>query len=357
MSESSTPRWEEQLKSLEARVKELEVQPSWVKTLESNLKTFEERVKQLEDEGRRMREEMSRLQDRLRDRLRDQLAEEEGARREIEEKLRVVVEVDDEEKEKMKREIEEVKKVVKDGLKSMEESVKEVAKEIGLRGTPRTQAGTETTDEPEQSYPCIILVDSNGKDATEDTIKSHIPMEERSKYHIKVVTAFRLEDAYSRIREGEIDVKNAYVVIDNYTNNVRGDRDHAPESVEEVTRGVAALRELILARSAKAVVVCQLKPMRWVDVRPYANAVHEYLDSCGKGGYGCFTQIRMDFLKNDGFHVRPQYESVVDRTYACAIRGKDVPDPTPFSDLTPEFCRRRWETQWPKMGGRGRPNT
>ena len=168
--------------------------------------------------------------------------------------------------------------------------------------------------------------------------------------------AFRLEDAYDRVGEGVIDVKDAYVIIDNITNNVRGGKNHEAEPPDLVTDRVAALRELILERSAKAVVVCQLKPMKRVDVRAHTMQIHRYLLACGKGGYGCRTQIRMRYLKDDGFHVQPRHIAIVDKTYACALLGVYVPDPTPFGDLAPDFTRRRWENKWPRVGGRGTPN-
>ena len=130
-----------------------------------------------------------------------------------------------------------------------------------------------------------------------------------------------------------------------------------PEPPDLVADRVAALRELILSSSAKEVVVCEMKPMTSVDVRPYNLRVHNYLVSCGKGGWGCRTQIRIPYLRADGFHLKPQYDSVLYRTYACALVGTHVPDPTPFDDLMPEHIRRRWESQYPRPGGKKSPET
>ena len=281
------------------------------------------------------------------------------------------------EKEKRRRDQEEVR--IKDELKALEREVKTMSEglkqglkdmeaRLSARGISGTQARVEGNggeaeqqqqqqQQQQQRRPCIVLTDSNGQDATEESIKSHMPQEDRAKCDIQVVVAFRLEDAYERIWNCDINVKDANVIIDNYTNNVRGGKGHAPEPPEVVTQKVALLRELILARSARAVVVCELKPMRWIDVRPYTTEIHSYLDSCGDDGHGCRTQIRMNFLKSDGVHVKPEYETVVDRTYACAFRGVHVPDPTPFDDLTPESHRRRWEKGWPRLGGKGKPHT
>ena len=120
---------------------------------------------------------------------------------------------------------------------------------------------------------------------------------------------------------------------------------------------MATLREYILSKSAKAVIVCELKPMMRVDVRPYSSQIHEYLLACGKGGYGCRTQIRLRYLRDDGFHVQHKHDSILDRTYACALLGVHVPDPTPISDLVTDDLKRKWENQWPRTGGKGKPNS
>ena len=105
---------------------------------------------------------------------------------------------------------------------------------------------------------------------------------------------------------------------------------------------------------ARAVVTCQLKPMQTTDVTPFNNALSEYLlceKEKGRGGYGCRTQIRLDFLKNDGFHIRPEFDSVMDRTYACAFLGIPVPKPTPWDCFVPTLVRQRWEKEWPRLRG------
>ena len=88
---------------------------------------------------------------------------------------------------------------------------------------------------------------------------------------------------------------------------------------------------------------------------PYNTLLDEYLrreTQRGRGGFGCRTQIRLDFLKSDGHHIRPEYCSVIDRTYACALLGVHVPFPTPLDEFTPSFVRQRWESEWPRLGAR-----
>ena len=346
---------------------------------------LEERVKKLEATVTKLEEENRNLKSRL--------EEEEGARRQVEEKLRAVVEVEEKErgeiKTELEREKEERKRWQEERMKEVEESRKkdkeveernQEEKKKELKGLEReikevvermvTTTTTTTTpsreeeketvgddDEAGSPYKCIVITDSNGLGTTEETIKNHMPTEKRARYQIQVVIAFRLEDAYDRIEEGRIDVENAYVIIDNITNNVRGGKNHEAEPPDLVTDRVAALRELILEKSAKAVVVCQLKPMKRVNVRAHTMQIHRYLLACGKGGYGCWTQIRMRYLKEDGFHVQSRHIAIVDKTYACALLGVFVPDPTPFGDLAPDITRRRWENRWPRVGGRGSPKS
>ena len=54
-------------------------------------------------------------------------------------------------------------------------------------------------------------------------------------------------------------------------------------------------------------------------------------------GYSVQTQIQMDYLRHDGFHISKQFESVVDKTYACALMGVPVPNPTPVANFEPDY--------------------
>ena len=106
---------------------------------------------------------------------------------------------------------------------------------------------------------------------------------------------------------------------------------------------------------ATAVIVCQLKPMQILDVSPHNSALDNYLrreKQQGRQGFGCRTQIRLDFLRNDGYHIRPEFDSVVDRTYACAFLGISVPRPTPWDEFIPDIVRQKWESEWPRLTGR-----
>ena len=299
------------------------------------LRAVEERVAEVEREKQEMAKEIWRL--------RDSVEEERWERKRVEDKLK---RFEEEEKEEMK---EKIQKEVKEAAKEMKEEIMEAVKE----GNGETAKKGEEEAQQSGKYRCIVFTDSNGRDSSADLIKCHMPLEERDKYDIEVVVAYRLEDAYERVRRGEVAVNGAYVVIDNITNSIKGNWHHRGESPEEVVNKVAQLRSLILASSAAAVVVAEVKPMGHVDVRPYNRILHEYLGSCGKTGFGCKTQIRMEYLASDGTHVKRQYGSIIDRTYACALLGTHVPCPTPDDNFLPNFLRRRWESQWPRLVGAG----
>ena len=111
-----------------------------------------------------------------------------------------------------------------------------------------------------------------------------------------------------------------------------------------------------MAAGAEAVITCQLKPMQTVDVTPYNELLDSYLrreKKKGRDGLGCRTQIRLQHLKGDGYHIKPDFMSIVDRTYAFALLGRDVLDPTPLNEFAPSFVRRRWEADWPRLAGGG----
>ena len=148
------------------------------------------------------------------------------------------------------------------------------------------------------------------------------------------------------------------MLIDDLTNDVRGTRLRPSVTPQQLIRLVDRLRRKVMAVGADAVVVCQLKPMQMVDVTSYNELLNDYLKrekERGRDGFGCRTQIRMGHLKGDGFHIRPDFYSVIDRTYACAFLGFDVPDPTPWDEFMPGFVRSRWESDWPRLAGGGMP--
>ena len=171
---------------------------------------------------------------------------------------------------------------------------------------------------------------------------------------VEVVVAYTLDEAHRRINRGEFRLEGSIVLIDNLTNDVRGTRSRPAASPEQLVRLVDQLRRRVMAAGARAVVVCQVKPMQTTDVTPHNVQLNTYLRmerNRGRDGFGCQTMIRLDFLESDGYHLRPDSHSVVARTYACAFRGINVPDPTPWDEFTPSYGRRARELEWPRLAG------
>ena len=195
----------------------------------------------------------------------------------------------------------------------------------------------------------VILTDSNGRKATAHSILNHVPSQWREIFDIQIEAVYTTEEAFSRVGRGEVDVRNAVVIIDVLTNDVRGTRQRPAVSPEDLVWRVDMLRRRLREAGAKASIVCQLKPMEVADVTVYNTMLDDYLRAQGGQGYGCRTQVRRQYLKRDGFHILPQFDSIIDRTYACALLGWEVPCPTPHTDFAPESSRRRYRTEWPSL--------
>ena len=329
----------------------MDAEDTRIKRLEERLAALESKVRKVEKDKREVEEELWRL--------RDKVEEEVWARQRVEDKLKNCEEMKAEVlgamKEGMKEEIEAVKQETKKAvMEAVKEETKKAVMEVVKGASVEKESGAGGgQDMEEKKYKCIVLTDSKGRGATTESVREHMPREERQKYDIQIVVAYRLEEAFSRICRGEFDVKDSYVVIDNITNSVRSSWRSQSESPEQVVRRVAVLRDLILSSSAVAVVVCQIKPLASMDVRPYNHLLSAYLGSCGQTGFGCNTQVHMDYLASDGYHVNPRYGSVIDRTYACALLGTAAPCPTD-DDFLPVFLRHRMDNEWPRLaGGRG----
>ena len=158
----------------------------------------------------------------------------------------------------------------------------------------------------------------------------------------EVVVAYTMEEAYHRIRRGEIEVEGKVVVVDNVTNDVRKVQDPW-----EVQRRMGKLLDTL--DSAAAVVVLETKPIRHIDVSPFNGMLHKLCVS-RRNVFGCRTQIRMRDLGRDGFHVAPDCVDIVDKTYACALLGIPVPCPTPSGDFLHPEQTVRYRREYPRIG-------
>ena len=315
-------------------------------TVSKRLAEMEGRISRLEAENLKMRGELGELRDRV--------EEEEWARGNMERKV--------EEHEKMEKEVTALRKEVAKEKSEREKREREMEMRIseklkGSQGVARKEVVNERNkrSHPIQKKRCIVFTDSNGKMITEEMIKIHIPRTEREAYDILPVVAPTVETAYHMVAKGEVDVRGAVVVVDNLTNDVRGNPNRPSATPQELIRRVDRLRERVRMASAVAVVVCEVKPMQVTDVRPHNTLLDSYLRSKGRTGYGCSTQIQMNTLKPDGYHINPSEFSVLAKTYACAIQGLPVPCPTPVDDFIPLMERRRYEVEWPRVDNRDGP--
>lgn len=331
---------------------------------------WKERLAAIERNFKEMREEKEKMQAEI-DGLRDKLEEEVWAKSRLEDKVSDLTE-----------RLKEVEKRPEGGggggggggpepdtnrdillREERRKEIKEVEDRLEVRITRVEGRGGGGGGEPVEENQrgnskqrCIVFTDSNGREATHDSILNHVPREKRGKMEIEVVVAYTLDEAYRRIERGEFRIEGAVVLVDNLTNDVRGTRNRPSVTPQQLLRLVDGVRRKVMAAGAAAVVVCQLKPMQTTDVTPYNEHLGDYLrreKERGRDGYGCRTQIRMDSLKGDGYHVKPEFGSVLDRTYACAFLGIDVPCPTPWGDFAPSHVRSRWESEWPRLVGGG----
>ena len=346
------------------------------------LDELEARMRELEEEKESMKREIRDLRDRLEEtewqkqRLEDKL---EGKIKEVAEgQQRLEGEVRGGEERERSREDERLKKIeekiseVEERQRNMglgggggggeeEERLKRIEERLDLRGRKEKEVEKESGEnwgnEVEgKKIRCIVFTNSNGRDATEDTIKIPMAREERNQFAVEVVVAYTIEEAYRRVESGSVDVRGARVIIDTLTNEARGMRARRALTPDELVHRVHRLRRILMSAGATGVVTCQLKPMEVKDVGPYNDGLHRYLQEesrNGRGGYGCRTQIRLGHLRSDGYHIKPTCEGIICRTYACAILGINVPCPTRDSEFTPTIARRRWESEWPSLGVRG----
>ena len=336
--------------------------------LGDRLKSMEERVKVMEEEKKSMKEGIRALRDRLEEKEWQQGLLEEKMK-DLEEKLKNPGEggggggggqnLEQTEKErelerKLDGKLAEIKEVEKRINEKMENMVKETGGGGGVGKTDdrRGEEGGGRSGGRKRRW--VVLTDSNAKDATHHSILNHVPKEEREGVEIEVVAVYTLDRAFYSIERGECDVRGATVIVDALTNDVRGTRVRPAVSPQQLLRLVDRLRRKLMAAGARAVTTCQLKPMQSTDVTPFNSQLNDYLrreKERGRDGFGCRTQIRLEYLKGDGFHIRPQFDSVMDKTYACAFLGIPVPNPTPWDEFLPQSVRQRWETDWPRLGG------
>ena len=205
-----------------------------------------------------------------------------------------------------------------------------------------------------QKRKCLILTDSNGRNATTpSSVLSHIPEESREDYEVEIVIAYHLQEILDKLEKNELSVQGVHVVIDCHSNDARNTRTGPALSPEALVRRVDELRQKLWDAGAAGIVVCAMKPTQRVDLREHNEAVHYYLRSKKDtdGGHGCGSQVLLEHLSRDGLHLQPRFYHVLQHTYACAISGTEVHKPTPISDFIPFHVRQQWERDWPRREG------
>ena len=298
----------------------------------------QERVRSLEEGEKRMKGE-------IRD-LRDCLEEEKWGRKRLEEKLK--------EKEEQLSQFAEAAPETQGGqwkaeLKQTEERIMKKVEE----------------KEDKKRKRCIIFTDSNGRNATTpQSIKSYIPAEERDNYDVSIIITMRMAEVASKVEAGNIPINGAIVLIDCLGNDARQTRQARQLSPDEHVRALDELRKKLWNAGAADVITCSPKPTQRADMTIYSDRVNRYLKSLGNddAGHGCATQVRLWHLRGDGLHLQPRFFHVLQKTYAYALMGKYVLDPTPLDEFAPDYVRQAYRADWPLMnrggGESGRaPNT
>ena len=232
---------------------------------------------------------------------------------------------------------------------AVEEWKKEL-KEVEERITKKV----EEEQKAKKKKKCIVFTDSNGRNATTpESIKYHMPEEERENHEVVVVIAYRVEEAMSRVKKGDLGIAGATVLIDCHNNDARETRKARRLSPEELTNSVDKFRKQLWDAGACNIVVCSMKPTKRCDVSEHDQAISRYLESMRDvdGGNGCHTQVRLEHLRGDGLHIRPPFYRVLQQTYAFGLMGRYVPDPTPRECLTPYHVRQAFRREWPLLRG------
>ena len=197
---------------------------------------------------------------------------------------------------------------------------------------------------------CVIITDSNGRNGvTPSSVKYHMPEEERDAYDISIVIAYRIEEAASKVEKGDLAIEGALVILDCLGNDARNTPQAPRLSPDRHVQELDKLRMKLWEKGAADVIVCSVKPTQRADMTEYVDRVHRYLQSVreGDGGHGIRSQVRLEHLRADGLHLQPRYYYVLQQTYACAIMGRNVPDPTPLDCFIPDRKRQAYRQEWP----------
>jgi hypothetical protein len=155
-------------------------------------------------------------------------------------------------------------------------------------------------------------------------------------------------EVWDKLEQGVLKVEGETVSLDVGTNNVRG-TERVPRSWPgDVGWRNKRVRRLLFEKRAAGLVTCELKPMSFLDVALYLWAIHSAcLRLCTHGHHvhGIQTQTGISHLRKNGYHILRSFSTILDMTYACAMREIPVPCPTPSWDRYRDpTLKDRWPT-------------
>ena len=220
-------------------------------------------------------------------------------------------------------------------------------------GSRETTGAKKVEGEPAEVFRAVVLTDSNGRDIGPNDIKAHIPKDQRGRYDIRVVVAYTLMEVRDKLERGVLQVEGETVILDVGTNDVRGTGRVPQSGSGDVGWRYERVGRLLFEKGAVGLVACKLKPMSFMDVAPYSWAIHSAclrLRTHGHRVHGCTTQTCVSHLRKDGYHILPSFSTVLNMTYACAIRGIPVPCPATWERGQDPALKDRWPTPWEAQG-------
>jgi hypothetical protein len=163
-----------------------------------------------------------------------------------------------------------------------------------------------------------------------------------------VVVAYTLMKVWDKLEREVLQVEGETVILDIGTNDVQGTGRVPQSGPGDVGWRYERVGRLLFEKGAVGLVACEMKPMSFMDVAPYLWVIRSaclMLRTHGHHVHGCTTQTCVSHLRKDGYHILPSFSTVLDMTYACAIRGILVPCPAPSWDRGQDpALRDKWPT-------------
>jgi len=81
-------------------------------------------------------------------------------------------------------------------------------------------------------------------------------------------------ETYDKLGRGDLKVEGEAVLLDVSTNDMQGTKRVPRTRPDKVATRFERVARLLLEKGAMGVFVCEVKPMNFMDVTPYSNAIH-----------------------------------------------------------------------------------